>query len=138
MVLQPLTLTKVRNLDFGTVIGSSAPGTVTINADTGSRSVGGGVIGAPNYPGNRGVFQGAGQSGQPVLLALSAPTLLISTTNAANILKVTGLRLDSGGATRTIDATQAFTVGVGGYFVIAANQPNGLYSASFDLTADYQ
>ena len=56
MVLQLLTLTKVRNLDLGTVIGSSAPGTVTINADTGSRFVGGGVIGVPNYPGNRGVF----------------------------------------------------------------------------------
>ena len=30
------------------------------------------------------------------------------------------------------------TVGVGGDFAIAANQPNGLYAANFDLTADYQ
>ena len=138
VVLQPLTLTKVSNLDFGTVIGSAVAGAVTIDADTGGRSVSGGVIGVPNYPGNRGVFQGAGQSGQPVLLALSAPLLLVSTTNPTDTLTVTSLSLDSGGASRTIDATQAFTVGVGGDFAIAANQPNGLYSASFDLTANYQ
>jgi hypothetical protein len=29
-------------------------------------------------------------------------------------------------------------VGVGGDFAIAANQANGLYTASFDVTADYQ
>jgi hypothetical protein len=138
VVLEPLTLTKVSDLDFGTVIGSAAAGSVTINADTGARAVAGGVTAVPNYPGGRGVFQGAGQPAQIVNLALSPLALLVSTTNPANTVTVTSMSLDSGGATRTIDATQAFTVGVGGVFGIAANQANGTYTASFDLTADYQ
>ena len=139
VVLQPLTLTKTSDLDFGTVIGSAASGTVTIDADTGARSTVGGVIGVPTYPGNRGVFQGAGTVLQTVALTLSAPALMTSTANPADTLVVTSLSLDQGGSVlRTIDATSAFTVGVGGVFAIAANQPNGLYTATFDLTADYQ
>ena len=138
VVLQPLTLTKVSDLNFGTIIGSAAAGTVTINADTGVRSVTGGITAVTNYPGGRGTFQGAGQSAQIVKLALTPLAQLVSTTNPANTVTVTSLSLDSSGATRTIDATQAFTVGVGGVFTIAANQPNGTYTASFDLTADYQ
>ena len=35
-------------------------------------------------------------------------------------------------------ANGAFVVGVGGTFTIAANQPAGLYTADFDLTAEYE
>jgi hypothetical protein len=139
LVLQPLTLTKVTDLDFGTVIASSTAGTVTIDADTGARAVGGGVTAVPTYPGGRGLFAGAGTADQVVSLSLNAPTLLVSTTNPSDTLAVTGLSLDNGGLlTRTIDTTSAFFVGVGGDFAIAKNQPNGLYTAQFDLTADYQ
>ena len=43
-----------------------------------------------------------------------------------------------GPTTRTIAADQTFYVGVGGTIFVAANQPEGLYSATYDLTADYQ
>ena len=52
--------------------------------------------------------------------------------------------LDSGAAndtfqTRTIaDVNGAFQVGVGAEFAIAASQINGLYTANFDVTAEYQ
>ena len=49
------------------------------------------------------------------------------------------MTLDSGNSTtRTIGVTGVFHVGVGGNFAIGANQPAALYSANFDLTADYQ
>jgi hypothetical protein len=48
------------------------------------------------------------------------------------------MSLDSGGATRTIGASGTFDVFVGGRFLIGANQPAGLYSATFQLTAEYQ
>jgi hypothetical protein len=138
VVLQPLTLTKVSNLDFGTVIGSTTAGVVTIDPDSGARSITGGVIGVATYPGGRGEFQGAGTPNQTVQLTLSKPLLLTSTTNAGDTLVVTSMTLDNGNSlSRTIDVTSAFTVGVGGVFAIAASQPNGLYSATFDLTADY-
>lgn len=138
LVLQPLTLTKVSDLDFGTIIGSTVAGAVSINANDGSRSTSGGITPVPSYPGGRGEFAGAGTAGQLVVLTLNAPTLLVSTSNPGDTLSVTALSLDSNGANRTIGVTSAFVVGVGGNFAIAANQPNGLYTAQFDLTASYQ
>lgn len=143
VVLQPLTLTWVTDLDFGTVIASGAtgaPGDVIIDPDDGSRKVSGGVTAVANYPGGRATFQGAGQESQIVLVAVSALAQLDSASNTTDKVIVNGgkLTLDSGGATRTIDSTLAFTVGVGGDFKIAAGQPNGVYTGQFDVTADYQ
>ncbi|HJU76936.1 MAG TPA: DUF4402 domain-containing protein [Sphingomicrobium sp.] len=139
VVLQPLTLARIQDLDFGTVVGSAVAGTVSIDADTGARSVTGGVTGVPSFPGDRGLFQGAGTAGQDVVLTLNAPTLLISTSNPLDTITVNSMVLDAGNATtRTIGVTGIFQVGVGGDFAIAANQPAGLYTANFDLTADYQ
>jgi len=47
VVVQPLTLARVQDLDFGTVVGSAVAGTVDIDADTGGRTVTGGVVGVP-------------------------------------------------------------------------------------------
>jgi hypothetical protein len=138
LVLQPLTLTRVDDLDFGTVIASAVAGSVTIDEDTGNRSVSGGVVGVPTAPGQRGLFAGAGTAGQQVDLTLTPPAgnILVS---GANFLVVSSMVLDNGNSlTRTIDPTGAFQVGVGGTFAIAASQPNGLYAADFDLTAEYQ
>ncbi len=138
-VLLPLTLTQSQPLDFGTVIASpTVPGNVVIDADSGARSVGGGVVGVPNYPGARGLFQGAGSANQVVVLTLSPPAVL---TSGANSLTVNSMTFDSAGGlstTRTIDATGAFAIGVGGDFAIGANQANGVYTANYTVTADYQ
>lgn len=139
VVLQPLTLTRVDDLDFGTVISTAAAGTVVIDADDGSRTVTGGVLAVPSYPGGRGLFTGNGSAGQNVNLTLNAPGVLVSTTNPLDLVTVNSMYLDSGNSlVRTIGASTVFNVGVGGDFGIAANQPNGLYTAQFDLTADYQ
>jgi hypothetical protein len=138
-VLLPLTLTQSQPLDFGTVIASpTVAGNVVIDADSGARSVGGGVVGVPNYPGARGLFQGAGSANQVVVLTLAPPAVL---TSGANSLTVNSMTFDTAGGlntTRTIDATGAFAIGVGGDFAIGANQPNGVYTANYTVTADYQ
>jgi hypothetical protein len=139
VVVQPLTLARVQDLDFGTVVGSAAAGSVVIDADTGGRTVSGGVTAVPSFPGDRGLFQGAGTAGQTVVLQLSAPSLLISQSNPLDTITVTSMTLDQGNLlSRTIPAGGVFQVGVGGDFAIAANQAPALYSANFDLTADYQ
>jgi len=138
-VLLPLTLTQSQGLDFGTVIASpTVAGNVVINADSGARTVGGGVVGVPNYPGARGLFQGAGSANQVVVLTLTPPAVL---TSGANSLTVNGMTFDTAGGlntTRTIDSTGSFAIGVGGDFAIGANQPNGVYTANYTVTADYQ
>src|SRR3954454_21714802 len=86
VVLQPLTLTKVSDLDFGTVAGSNVAGNVTVDADSGVRTTGGGVIGAPSTV-TRARFDGLGQAGQTVGLTLTPPTgnLLYSGTNSVSV-----------------------------------------------------
>lgn len=133
-VLLPLTLTENTNLDFGTVLASAVAGQVSINSDTGVRSVGGGVTGVAIDAGHRATFTGFGTPGTQVNVSLTSPAFLIS---GANVIAVNAMSLDSGGATRTINAAGTFEVGVGGTFDIAANQPNGVYTATFTVTAQY-
>lgn len=139
-VLLPLTLTWEADLDFGTVIASGLAGSVTIDEDTGLRTVVGGVAAVPTDPGQRAEFSGSGPAGGQVDLTLTPPAgnVIVS---GGNTITITNFTLDGGvGLTdsRTTDAFGAFNVGVGGTFAIAANQPNGLYAADFTLTAEYQ
>jgi len=48
------------------------------------------------------------------------------------------MSVDAAGLTRTANATGGFVVYVGGDFGLTANQPAGVYSADFNLNAEYQ
>ena len=137
LLLIPLTLTKVQDLNFGSVVPSSQPGTVTIDAATGARSGSPEVTLVPSDIGQRGQFAGAGSGGQQVIMALTPATVL---TNAVtgDTLNVLSMSLD-GPNTRTIDPVSLdFYVGVGGVIQVGADQPDGVYTSTYDLTADYQ
>ena len=136
LLLIPLTLTKVQDLHFGTIVPSTTTaGWVSINATTGARTASAGLTLMPADVGQRGRFAGAGTAGQQVIMALTPPAEL--TNLAGDTIAVLAMNLD-GPTTRTIAADQTFFVGVGGVIFVTANQPEGLYSATYDLTADYQ
>jgi len=136
LILVPLTLTKIDDLSFGSVVPSAISGVVTINASTGARTFGGGVSGVPSDAGNRAYFGGAGTPSQQVFVWVDAPAQLSSP--AGDTIDVLALTMD-GPALRTIDpTTRAFFVGVGGTLLIGADQPEGTYQATFDVTANYQ
>lgn len=135
-ILQSLTLTKVTDLDFGTIAADAlVAGTVSIDADTGARS----GTNVSMLPGvfSRAQFDGLGANAQIVELTLTQPAAGVLVNPAGDQIPAV-LTLDSNGATRTLPASGLFSVYVGGDFDIAANQPNGLYTAQFDLTAEYQ
>lgn len=137
LILVPLTLTKVQDLHFGDIVPSTTTaGWVRIDAVTGART-GHAALGLlPSAVGQRGYFAGAGSPNQQVIIALTPATDL--TNVAGDTITVLTMTLD-GPTTRTIDpVSRAFYVGVGGILFIEANQPEGLYSATYDLTADYQ
>jgi hypothetical protein len=136
LILVPLTLTKIDDLSFGSVIPSSVSGVVTINATTGARTFAGGVTGVPSDVGNRAYFGGAGTPNQQVIVTINPPAQLVSA--ASDTIDVLGLT-QNGSAIRTIDpVTRSFFVGIGGTLLIAANQPEGIYTGTFDVTANYQ
>lgn len=136
LLLIPLTLTKIQDLKFGSIVPSSLPGTVTIDAATGNRTGSPEVSLLPSDVGQRGYFGGAGSSNQQVVMALTPATIL--TDGFGNNITVLSMSLD-GSNVRTIDpVAHTFFVGVGGVLQIDADQPEGLYSATYNLTADYQ
>jgi hypothetical protein len=139
VVLSPLTLTKVTDLDFGTVAAGTALGTVSINADTGIRTITTGAGQPTLVPStfSRGEFTGLAQAATTVQLTLVPPTGG-QIYSGSNFINVRNMVLDSGGTSRVVPAGGSFTVGVGADFDIAANQPNGTYSALFQVFADYQ
>jgi Domain of unknown function (DUF4402) len=136
LLLLPLTLTKIDDLDFGTVVSSSTSGTVALNSTSSARTFAGGVTGA-GAAGHRAYFGGAGTGGQQVVVVVVPPTQLTSPNG--DTVDVLALTLDNGGnPIRTIDpVTRTFYIGVGGILNIAANQPDGVYSATFTVTANY-
>lgn len=137
LILVPLTLTKIQDLDFGAVVPSSVSGTVTLNATTGARSFTGGVTGVSSAPGQRARFGGAGSPNQQVIVTLEPPAALVSTTNPADMVPVLAMTID-GSPFRTIDpVSRAFFVHVGGVLQINADQPEGVYEATFEVTATY-
>jgi Domain of unknown function (DUF4402) len=136
LLLIPLTLTKVQDLHFGAIVPSTTTGGwVAINATTGARTASAGLTLWPAEVGQRGQFAGAGTPGQQVIMALTPPAQL--TNPGGDTIDVLAMTLD-GPTTRTIAADHSFFVGVGGTIFVAANQAEGLYSATYDLTADYQ
>lgn len=136
LILIPLTLTKVQDIHFGSIVPSTTTaGFVQINAVTGARTASAGLTLMPTDIGQRGEFAGAGTPGQQVIMGLTPPLEL--TNLAGDTIQVLGMTLD-GPAVRTIGASSSFFVGVGGTIFILANQPEGVYSATYDLTADYQ
>jgi hypothetical protein len=136
LVLVPLSITKIDDLDFGSVVPSAVPGTVTINPADSTRTFTGGVTLVPSDAGLHALFAGAGTPNQQVLIALSPPVAL--TNGAGDTIPVVGLTLD-GPPFRTIDpVSRAYFVGVGGTLSIGANQAVGTYTANFWVTAVYQ
>ena len=135
LILIPLTLTKIDDLDFGTVVPSGLSGAISIDAATGSRTIVGGLSGVPSDPGHRAYFATAGSPNQQVMVTVSQPLAL--TSGAGDTVPVLALTLE-GASIRTIDpTTRNFFFGVGGIIMVGANQPEGVYSATFNVTATY-
>ena len=136
LILVPLTLTKLDDLDFGSVLTSAVSGTVAIDATTGVRTTAGGVTGLPSDPGFRARFAGAGSPNQQVIVVVTPPAALANANG--DLLPVLALTLE-GSPLKSVDPiTRAFFFGVGGIIMVNANQPEGLYEADFTVTAVYQ
>jgi len=136
LILVPLSLTKISDLSFGSILTSPVSGTVSISPATGARTTAGGVTGLASDPGFRARFAGAGTPNQQVIIVVNPPATLANANG--DLITVLALPLE-GSPVKSIDpTTRAFSFGVGGIILVNANQAEGLYSADFDVTAIYQ
>ena len=138
-VLQALTLVNKSDLDFGTVAPDfSNPDVVSIDANSGARTIANGfVVGLPGLY-TRAQFDGNGTPGKTVAVSLGQPAGGVVTSGGNVVAAV--LKLDSASAAGplVIPAGGVFSTYVGGDFTIGANQPSGVYTAQFTVTAVYQ
>ena len=139
VVLQQHSLINQSNLDFGIVTTDGvSPGTVTIDASAaGARASTGGVTLLPSTS-SSARFDGLAAPLETVVLTLTPPVGNVLQSAAGDQIAVNSMSVDAAGLTRTANSTGGFTVYVGGDFGLTANQPAGVYSADFNLNAEYQ
>ncbi|MCY7281395.1 MAG: DUF4402 domain-containing protein [Sphingomonas bacterium] len=135
LLLVPLKLTKIDDLSFGSVIPSPVSGTVVINATTGARTIAGGITAVPSDVGRRAYFGGAGSPNQQVIVTVTPPASLTSV--AGDTLTVLALTLDGPPVRSIHPVDRTFFFGVGGIILIGADQPEGVYTSNYDVTANY-
>jgi hypothetical protein len=139
VVLQQHSLVNETNLDFGIVTTDGTnPGTVTIDASaSGTRGSTGGVTLLPSTS-SAAQFDGLAAPLETVVLTLTPPVGNVLQSAAGDQVTVNSMSVDAAGLTRTASSSGTFTVYVGGDFGLTATQAAGVYSADFQLTAEYQ
>lgn len=137
LILKPFVLTKLSDLNFGTIIPTGGPEFVTIDADTGARTMTNPAMRVATDDGFRAEFGSAGVANNLVVIELAGPANL--TNSDGNLLKVNKLVLDQNNKIiRPLTPTsQVFFVGIGGEIYIRANQEEGVYTGEYTLTATY-
>jgi hypothetical protein len=130
-IVQPLTITKQSDLDFGAIVSGAAASTVAINA-AGVVTCGTGLFCSGTRTAASFTVTGSNNN----IVTVSAPTTVTlsnGTVNmTANLSAPTTLNL---GATGSVGTALTF----GGTLNVGANQADGVYaSPNFAVTVEYQ
>ena len=134
-ILHPLEVLKRQDLDFGYVQAGATAGTVVIDPDTGAISATGGAIllGGTPHP---ALFTGAAKSNSVVNIKIpKQPITLtrVSGTETMTVSKFTLEGLDKRQAAKNV----SFDFRVGGTLNVNANQVEGLYVGTFEVSVQY-
>jgi hypothetical protein len=144
VIVTPLSLVNIGGLHFGNIIPGATPGTVTVNQNTGIRTATGGATLAGG-PVSRAGFQGlTGGFGIVQVTIPAAPVTLNraggGSMNANLVLSnLPGFVFINGPTNKVsiIGSNTLFSFAVGGTLNVGANQLQGTYTATFNVTANY-
>lgn len=133
-VLRPLSVLKTSDLDFGELVVAAA-GTAVVDPVSGSTSTTGGVtpVGAAGHP---ATFTATGSKNSIVHIRLPTGAITVSRVGGGGTMTVSNWTLD-GSANRKIPSSSAFSFAVGGTLNVAAAQPDGTYTGTFQVTVQY-
>jgi hypothetical protein len=139
-----IILTKSSDLFFGDITPGTG-GTVTIQAQTGAVTTGGGIVYVSPTT-SRARFTAIGTAGRVVTMSLSpSPSITLNRVGGGATMTVNQLRASINGGTagplapnRTLPANGTLDIQVGGRLTVGANQMSGVYTATVTFTVNYQ
>lgn len=137
-IVKPLTLTSSRNLDLGTIVLSgTGPYTQTVGiTQAGVFSCGGANLTCSGTT-QTAQYTATGTQGQTLTIAGSATIPLANTTvPTAPSLALTVAYPTAGSV--VLDSTGNVTFDLGGSISVSDTTADGVYTGTFDVTADYQ
>ena len=135
IVLRPLTLVKVRDLDFGALIATPVAGTAILNPLDGTVSTTGGVTSVSSAT-SAASFAGARSLRGPVQIKIPTAPIAITRVGGTQTMTVNNWTLD-GHKTFVVGPNEAFEFNVGATLFVGANQVPGTYVGSFNVTVNY-
>jgi hypothetical protein len=133
-LLGPLTVLKRGDLNFGTLAVTTG-GTAVIDPLSGARTATGGVIpaGTGFHP---ATFTGTGNRNSVVNIRLPNKATTVTRVGGTETMTVSNWTLD-GKSNRKVPPSQTFDFAVGGTLTVGANQAQGTYVGTFDVTIQY-
>ncbi|WP_083770861.1 DUF4402 domain-containing protein [Phenylobacterium zucineum] len=137
-VYRSLGIAKNSDLSFGRIVRpGSGNGTVTINAITGLRSLGGAAVGLPTPSPSRANYTVSGEGGRTLSVTIPSSivmtreggteTLTVTTTNTASTPKLSSI----------LGMAGTYTFSVGGSFPLDSTTASGAYSGVFNVSVAY-
>lgn len=129
----PLTITKDMDLNFGSVVPGSTPGTITVSASaSGSRTSTGGASILSQGTFSSACFSVTGGIGASYSITL--PNSVTLSGPGSNTMTVTGFSENS---TNTIKSNGTDTFYIGATLNVGAQQAKGTYTGSFNVSVNY-
>lgn len=134
ILLRPLTLLKVEDMEFGGLT-VTAGGTAVMNPATNTMTTTGGVI-AMSGTRHAALFAGAASGGAVVNIKIPKNPINLTRVGGTETMTLSNFTMD-GPTKRTMAKSGSFQFRVGGTLTVAANQVPGDYVGTFDVTAQY-
>lgn len=128
-VLQPVTLTKTSDLEFGKIVAGPSASTVTM-ASNGQFRCGTGITCLDTH--NMARFSVNGIPGQLVSVQLDNQ-IMLSSTNGTRM----PVTLEASATSMKLGNSPSNIISVGGSLSVAAYQAEGVYTGLFTITVNY-
>jgi hypothetical protein len=134
-VIHPLTVTKLKDMDFGD-LGVAAAGTAVLDPDADALSTTGGITPVGGTP-HCAQFVGAAQSNSVVNIKVPNQPTTLTRVGGTETMIANNFTLQSGMNKKVLAKLDSFTFRVGATLNVAANQVEGTYVGTFNVTVQY-
>ena len=133
-VALPASIRKLYDMDFGALTVTTA-GTAIIDSSSGIVSTTGGVLFAGGLP-HAAEFEAVSPSRNVVRIQLPKKPSILTRVGGTETMSLDNWTIN-GTTTRNVTAHETFSFKVGGTLTVGANQVEGVYNGTFDVTINY-